>query len=193
MQRDYRQRRTSGACLDTLLLVEHPPVYTCGRGSSPQEFLTSPDVLRRSGFGVHEIERGGKTTYHGPGQLVGYPIVSLTQRGLSVRQYVALLEQCLIETLQEMGLEAVRRPGNPGVWLGPRKIAALGVHIRQGVTMHGFALNLNPDLSHFSHIVSCGIEDATVTSVLVELGRCPSMSDAKASVVARLRAALSAS
>jgi lipoate-protein ligase B len=186
-QRRLREEVITRAAPDTLLLLEHPPVFTCGRGASPDEFLVPPDTLRERGFEVVDIERGGKTTYHGPGQLVGYPVLDIRARGIGVREYVARLEQCLIDTLAGWGLSAGRRPGYPGVWPGGRKIAALGVHVKQGVTLHGFALNLDPDLSHFGFIVPCGIQDAAVTSVKAELGWAPSMGEAKLAVAFHLQ------
>ena len=187
LQHRLREQRLSGAVEDTLLLLEHPPLFTCGRGSLPQEFLLPQQELQARGFGIHSVERGGKTTYHGPGQLMGYPIISLQERGLQAREYVALLEQCLIDSLADFGLVSARRAGYPGVWVQERKIAALGVHIKQGVSIHGFALNLNPDLNHFAYIVPCGIPDGTVTSMQAELGRSPAMAVAKASVEHHLR------
>jgi len=187
LQHRLRDQRVGGSVGDTLLLLEHPALFTCGRGSSPEEFLVPIGVLETRGFGIHTVERGGKTTYHGPGQLVGYPVISLQERGLQVRDYVALLEQCLIESLSDMGLASKRRAGFPGVWNEGRKIAALGVHIRQGVSIHGFAVNLNPDLSHYQYIVPCGLEDAPVTSVSAALGHNPDMARAKSIVEVRFR------
>lgn len=187
LQHRLREQRVGGVVGDTLLLLEHPALFTCGRGSSPEEFLVEPRVLQARGFGVHTVERGGKTTYHGPGQIVGYPIISLQERGLQAREYVALLEECLIDALSQMGLPAQRRPGYPGVWTEGRKIAALGVHVRRGVTIHGFALNLHPDLSHYQYIVACGLEDAVMTSVNAEMGRSPDMDRAKHIVEQRFR------
>jgi lipoate-protein ligase B len=171
------------------LLVEHPPVVTLGRRSQPRELLLDRDALARQGIELHAIERGGKTTYHGPGQLVGYPILGLRDLGLAVPRYVALLEHVLIEYLASLGLQASRRPGYPGVWVSGRKIGAIGVHVKRWVTMHGFALNLAPDLRHFQTIVPCGIDDAAVTSVAAELGRAPAMADAKREIAQRFQQA----
>ena len=182
LQRDLRERRLAGRASDTLLLLEHPPTLTLGRRSAAEELRAPPEALQAQGFQVHEIERGGRTTYHGPGQLVGYPIVSLRELGLGVPQFVGLLEQCVIDFLGEVGLRAERRQGFPGVWVGGRKIGAIGVHLKRWVSIHGFALNLCPDLAHFEAIVPCGIPDAEVTSVEAELGRCPPMAEAKRSM-----------
>lgn len=188
LQHRLRDERIAGSVSDTLLLLEHPPVFTCGRSASPDEFLVPQDALKARGFAIHAIERGGKTTYHGPGQLVAYPIVSLAERGIGVREYVALLEDCIIAALAEIGLSGARRPGHPGIWTEGRKIAALGVHVKQGVTVHGFALNLRPDLQHFTYIVPCGIADAGVTSIHAELGHSPAMQAAKDIVARHFRA-----
>ncbi|MEE9285784.1 MAG: lipoyl(octanoyl) transferase LipB, partial [Dehalococcoidia bacterium] len=166
-----REARLSGRAPDTLLLLEHPPTITFGRRSGAGEMLMPREELVRQGFEFHEIERGGKATYHGPGQLVGYPIVSLRELGLDVPRFVRLLEQTLMDYLAGVGLSAQRRPGFPGVWVGGRKIGAVGVHLKRWVSIHGFALNLCPDLKHFEAIVPCGIEDAEVTSVEAQQGR----------------------
>ena len=174
-QRDLREQRLEGRAPDTLVLLEHPPTFTIGRRSDDGEFVTPRPALEAQGFAIHEVERGGRTTYHGPGQLVGYPIVSLRELGLTVPGYVSLLEDCLIGLLGGLGLSAERRPGYPGVWVHGRKVAAVGVHLKRWVSMHGFALNVRPDLSHFAAITPCGITDAEVTSVYLELGEAPPM------------------
>jgi lipoate-protein ligase B len=184
LQRETREARLAGRAGDTLLLVEHPPTVTLGRRSVPGELVGGRQALAAMGVELFEIERGGKTTYHGPGQLVGYPIVSVRELGISVPRYVALLEQTLVDYLGGLGLQAGRRPGFPGVWVAGRKIGAIGVHLKRWVTMHGFALNLDPDLRHFDAIVPCGIEDAQVTSVAAELGRAPPMAEAYRGVAA---------
>ena len=190
LQRDLRERRLAGhppEAGDTLLLLEHPPTFTFGRRSAREELVTPAELLRAQGFQLHEIERGGKITYHGPGQLVGYPIVSIRALDLGVPDFVRVLEQCVIDFLGELGLQAGRRRGLPGVWVGGRKIAAVGVHLKRWVSIHGFALNLCPDLSHFEAIVSCGLPGVQVTSVEAELGRCPPMAQAKRSMAEHLR------
>ncbi|MBI3744008.1 MAG: lipoyl(octanoyl) transferase LipB [Chloroflexi bacterium] len=179
LQRELRDARLASDVPDTLLLVEHPPVYTLGRRSEPSELLVDHEALKASGAQVYEIERGGKITFHGPGQLVGYPILDLRALALSVPRYVHLLEQTLINYLETLSLTAERRRGFPGVWVKGRKIGAVGVHVKQWVTMHGFALNLSTDLKAFEAIVACGISDAVVTSVTSELGDAPSMAHAK--------------
>ncbi len=152
-----RQRDAIG---DILLLLEHPPVYTLGRGADASYIIdTVPDVP------IYRVSRGGQVTYHGPGQLVGYPIVKLTGARRDVSRYLRNLEQALIGALGEFGIEAARREGMTGVWAGPRKIGSIGVGIRRWVTMHGFALNVTADLGYFDAIVPCGIEGCRMTSI----------------------------
>jgi len=150
---------------DVALLLEHPPVYTAGKRTEPWE-------RPQDGTPVVDVDRGGKITWHGPGQVTGYPIVRLAER-LDVIAYVRSLEQVLIETCAELGLQTERVTGRSGVWTvdGARKVAAIGIRVARGVTMHGFALNCDPDLTAYDRIVPCGIADATVTSLSRELGR----------------------
>ena len=184
LQRAIRDRRIEGSVGDTLLLLEHPPTVSLGRRTKPGDLLVDREGLRRLGFGVAEVERGGRATYHGPGQLVGYAIISLKERGLSVPRFVALLEQTGIDYLAGLGIVAGRRDGLTGVWTNGRKIGAIGVHLRRWVSLHGFALNADPDLRHYDAIVPCGIADAEATSVRRELGHAPPMSEVKRGVTA---------
>lgn len=157
-----------------LILVEHdPPVITLGKAAKSANVLVDESVLARQGIELHKITRGGDVTYHGPGQIVGYPIVNLRALDSDVRAYVARLEETLIRLLGRFGIDAFRRKGLTGVWVGdsPRKIAAIGVAVSRWVTYHGFALNVDPDLAHFDLIVPCGIADAAVTSMAHVLGR----------------------
>jgi lipoyl(octanoyl) transferase len=142
---------------DQLLIVEHPHVITLGRNGHMTNLLASEEVLRRAGIDFHETDRGGDITYHGPGQIVGYPIFDLREWKRDVVAYVRALEQVLLDSLAEFGLEAGRIPGCTGVWIDGKKIAAIGVHISRWVTSHGFALNHTTDLSYFQYIVPCGI------------------------------------
>ncbi len=151
---------------DTLLLLEHPHVFTLGRGAD-ERYLAA---ARGSGVPVHRVSRGGQVTYHGPGQLVGYAILKLTGRGRDVHGYLRKLEEAMIRALAAYGIEAGRRDGLTGVWVGERKIASIGVGIRRWVTLHGFALNVRTDLGFFERIVPCGIQGCRMTSV-AELGR----------------------
>lgn len=157
MQRNLVERRKQGLCPDQLLLLEHPHVVTLGRNAQTRNLLASEEVLERSGIDLHVTDRGGDVTYHGPGQLVGYPILDLRDWKRDVVGYVRALEQVLIETLATFGLQAGRAVGMTGVWIDGRKIAAIGVHISRWVTSHGFALNVNTDLSYFQYIVPCGL------------------------------------
>ena len=184
LQRAVRDRRIEGRVGDTLLLLEHPPTITLGRRTGPGDLLIDREGLRRLGFAVAEVERGGRATYHGPGQVVGYAIISLKERDLSVPRFVALLEQTGIAYLAGLGIETGRRDGLNGVWTNGRKIGAIGVHLRRWVSLHGFALNADPDLGHYDAIVPCGITDAEATSIQRELGSSPPMSDVKRGVAA---------
>lgn len=156
---------------DTLLLVEHPHVYTLGRRGQERDILVDASELARLGVEVHHTDRGGEVTYHGPGQLVGYPILNLHRWGGGPLKYVRALERVLIETLAEFGVSAESEGHPTGVWVEDRKIAAIGVKVSRRVTTHGFALNVCPDLSYFDHIVPCGMPESRVTSLSLELGR----------------------
>ena len=156
---------------DTLLLVEHPHVYTLGRRGQERDILVGAAELARLGVEVHHTDRGGEVTYHGPGQLVGYPILNLRRWGGGPLKYVRALERVLIETLAEFGVQSESEGRPTGVWVEDRKIAAIGVKVSRRVTTHGFALNVCPDLSYFDHIVPCGMPDSRVTSLSAEIGR----------------------
>ncbi|MCS6949167.1 MAG: lipoyl(octanoyl) transferase LipB, partial [bacterium] len=172
LQRELVQRRREGAIPDTLLLLEHrPPVVTLGRAAHREHLLTSPERLRSMGIELVETDRGGDITYHGPGQLVGYSILDLRQHGRDVHLYLRQLEETLILALAHFGVEAHRQAGLTGVWVGDEKVAAIGVKVSHWITMHGFALNVCPNLSHFALIVPCGIRDKGVTSLQQLLGR----------------------
>ncbi len=183
VQRRLVELRQQGRIGDVLLLLEHPPVLTLGRNATRSNILASNDELARLGIQVHEINRGGDVTYHGPGQIVGYPILDLRgdfpeKKGphLGAVEYVRWLEEALIRTCAEYGVITQRICGRTGVWtvaggsIPEKKIAAIGVHISRGVTSHGFALNVTTDLRDFNLIVPCGISDAAVTSLEQELG-----------------------
>ena len=167
-QRDLVEQRKAGLIPDQFLIVEHPHVITLGRNGRPENLLANQEVLRRAGVSFYPTDRGGDITYHGPGQVVGYPILDLREWKRDVVAYVRALEQVLIHTLADFGLAAGRLDGRTGVWIDGRKIAAIGVHISRWITSHGFALNLSTDLSYFQYIVPCGLT-APVTS-MAELG-----------------------
>ena len=154
---------------NTLLLLEHPPVYTRGRLSQPGHILLTPGQLRERGISVYDTDRGGQVTYHGPGQLVGYPVVDLREWGGPL-QYVRTLERIILGTLSDFQIPAEVVQGLTGVWAGGGKVAAIGLKISRGVAYHGFAINVNTDLSYYDHIVPCGIEDRPVTSMAQVLG-----------------------
>jgi len=170
LQKSLVHARRDGAISDGLILLEHEPVFTIGRSTKPEHLLVPRDHLRAQGFGVYDIERGGSITYHGPRQLVGYPILHLGGYGEDIVGYMRRLEESLLLTLRAFGIDAGRRPGFPGVWVGERKIGAVGVAVKRKVTMHGFALNVDPDLTHFDLINPCGL-GKPVTSMAGVLGR----------------------
>jgi lipoyl(octanoyl) transferase len=170
-QEELVARRNAGEAGDTLVFTEHDPVYTLGlRLGAEQNLIWNAAELARRGIEVVQTNRGGDITYHGPGQIVGYPVVNLAPRQ-DLHAYLRFLEQVLINSVGQLGLAADRRTGKTGIWLGPRKIAAIGVAVKRWTTFHGFALNVNTDLTPFSGIVPCGITDGTVTSMQLELGR----------------------
>lgn len=190
LQRELADARADDRGNDTLLLLQHPPVYTAGRRTEPQERPTD-------GTPVIDTDRGGKITWHGPGQLVGYPIIGLAQP-LDVVKFVRLLEDSLMSVCADLGLETIRVDGRSGVWLPAtevvpqRKIAAIGIRVARGTTLHGFALNCNCDLAAFGDIVPCGIADAGVTSLTKELGRAITPEDVLDQVADAVSAALGA-
>ena len=171
LQRDLAWRRIAGEIdEDILLLLEHPPVVTLGRTAKEAHIVSSPERLRARGVEVHEVERGGDVTFHGPGQLVGYPIFDLKRHRQDLHWYLRQVEEALIVALRELGIGAERHTGYTGVWTQGRKIASIGVHARDWVTWHGFALNVTTDLSYFDLIVPCGIPQVQMTSVARERG-----------------------
>jgi lipoyl(octanoyl) transferase len=170
LQRDVAHRRITGAIGDdVLLLLEHPPVVTLGRTAKQAHVVSTPALLRARGVEVFEVERGGDVTFHGPGQLVGYPIFDLKRHRRDLHWYLRQVEEALIRALGSLGVEAGRHSGYTGVWTRGRKIASIGVHARDWVTWHGFALNVTTDLSYFDLIVPCGIPQVQMTSIAREL------------------------
>jgi len=162
--------RQRGEVADGLILLEHEPVFTIGRSTRGEHLLFPRDHLARLGFGIYDVERGGSITYHGPGQLVGYPILDLRAYQEDIVKYMRSLEESLMRTLADFGIPAARARGYPGAWVGDEKIAAVGVAIKRKVTMHGFALNVMPELDHFTYINPCGL-GRPVTSMTRVLGR----------------------
>ena len=186
LQERLRDARQADAIPDTLLLLEHPPTYTRGRRARPADLPRGEQWYRDQGIAVEDSDRGGQVTYHGPGQLVGYPIV----RVASVRDYVATLEQAMIAALRDEGIAASVPDGPTGVWAGGAKIGSIGVHVSRGVTTHGFAVNVTNDLAPFGWIATCGIDGAEMTSVAREKEGDASMSCFRKRMAFRLAEAL---
>jgi lipoate-protein ligase B len=170
-----------------LLILEHPHSYTFGRAGNAENLRLTPEELEERDARVYWVDRAGDITYHGPGQLVGYPIVDLHRWNEGPRWFVHALEDALIEAIGTFGIQAEVSEGRPGVWVGNEKLAAIGLHISQGVTTHGFALNVDADLSYFEHIVSCGLHDAGVSSIARMARRPVGVSEAADAVIAALR------
>ena len=171
LQDRFRSARQDGAIPDSLLLLEHDPVYTRGRRTPASDLPMGDDWYRSQGIEVEDTSRGGRVTYHGPGQLVGYPIVGVGD----VIEYVRTLERAVIAALGDEGVQARVRVGLTGIWVGERKIGSIGVHVSRGITMHGFAVNVDCDLQPFEWIVPCGIDGVRMTSLLAETGRTGAM------------------
>ena len=182
MQHAARDAVRQGEGPERFLLLEHPHVYTLGRNADDGDVLAGPDWLRARGIEVAECNRGGQVTYHGPGQLVGYPVVNLNPDRRDIRRYVRDLQEVLIRTLAEYGIEA--RPGEEqaliGVWAGKSKIASIGVHLSRWITTHGFALNVSTDLSYFGGIIPCGLDQVEMTSIERLTGKAPTLAEAAA-------------
>jgi lipoyl(octanoyl) transferase len=185
LQRRVKAARQKDAVGDVLLLLEHHPVYTRGRRSTAEELPMGAQWYEMQGIEVLDTDRGGRVTYHGPGQLVAYPIVSLKAYGDDVHEYVRGLERVAIAALAEHGVEAGTVEGLTGIWVGERKIGSIGVHVSRGVTTHGLAINVNNDLQPFEWVVPCGIEGCRVTSLSRELGAEQDLSAFAATIAAR--------
>jgi len=183
-QRRLNRERAEDRIPDQLLLLEHPPVITMGKSAPDHHVLATPEVLVREGVEIHRIERGGEVTYHGPGQIVGYVIINLRRRARSVKRFVSDLEQVFIDLLEtEYEIEARRDDQHRGVWVGPDKIAAVGIAIKNHTTLHGFAFNVNTDLEQFGWIVPCGITSGGLTSLERLLGRRQDLAQTKAALL----------
>jgi lipoyl(octanoyl) transferase len=176
LQRKLAAARRRDIIPDILLMLEHPHTYTLGRRSKPEHVLLTRDELKRRKLPLYEVDRGGDVTYHGPGQLVGYPILKRSSARIDYISYIRAVERALLEAARRLGVPGERKVGFSGVWVGDEKLCAIGIKIdAYGITSHGFALNVNTDLSYFSHIVPCGISDKGVTSLQRELRRRVSM------------------
>ncbi len=182
LQLEHVERLKSGVGEDRLFFLEHPHVVTFGRNGKDENLLASRDQLARLGVQYHETDRGGDVTYHGPGQLVCYPIIDLKRWKRDVGAYLRALEEVLIRTLADYGLEGRRDPGATGVWVGEAKVAAMGIHLSRWVTSHGFALNVTTDLDYFRHIVPCGLT-RPVTSLTKLLGQAPDVTELRARLI----------
>jgi lipoyl(octanoyl) transferase len=170
LQLELRDQRQKNEINDTLLLVEHPAVLTIGTSGSRDNLVVSSDYLNQKGIKVFESSRGGDITYHGPGQIVGYPILNLKEHNQDLHWLVRTYEEIFIQLLKDYDIDAQRIKGLTGVWVGNKKITAIGVAVRHWISYHGFAFNVNPDLDHFSYIIPCGITDKGVTSLAKKLG-----------------------
>lgn len=175
LQRERRSAVESGTAPDTVFFLQHSPVITLGRDARPEHLLSDSATLRAAGIEVIETDRGGDVTYHGPGQIVAYPIFNLNHWRPSVGWYLRSLEEVVIQAIRPFGLQGERIRPYTGVWVNGAKVAAVGVGIRKWITWHGIALNVRPDMRHFAHIVPCGIPDKPVTSLELLLGTAPSM------------------
>jgi lipoate-protein ligase B len=171
LQQEVRARRQRDEIPDTLLLLEHPPVYTRGRRTLPADLPMGDDWYRMQGIEVHDVDRGGRVTYHGPGQIVGYPIMRIGD----VVEYLRVMERAIIAALGDEHVEALIRDGLTGVWVDERKIGSIGVHVQKGVTTHGFAVNVDCDLQPFEWVIPCGIENVRMTSLYKETGHLDGM------------------
>lgn len=185
LQAEKLPQRKAGTIPDTLLLLEHPHIYTWGRNARPEHLLASREWLAAQRVQVFETDRGGDITYHGPGQLVGYPILDLTGHRRDLAWYMRSLEEVLIGVAADFGIHAERLAGAPGVWVDDKKLAAMGVHVSRWVTSHGFAFNVNTDLSYFDQIVPCGLREKGVTSLEKLLGRRVPMDEVEERVIAQ--------
>ena len=183
LQSELIELRLAGRIPDVILFLQHPPVLTIGAFGGEQNVIISQDALKREGISIAHTDRGGDITYHGPGQLVGYPILDLKIRGRDVHQYVHDLEEVVIRTLDDYSIEAQRDPDYPGVWVGQEKICALGIRVVHWVTKHGFALNISNDLIPFSYINPCGITDRGTTSMQKVLGQKPKIGEVTNSIM----------
>ena len=183
LQQEMVAQRKAGAIPDTLLLLEHPHVYTLGRNAKQENLLVSPEWLASRGAQLFETDRGGDITYHGPGQLVGYPIFNLAEHRRDIAWFMRSLEEVFIGVAEDFGVKAGRSAGAPGVWVGNDKLVAMGVHVSRWVTSHGFAFNVNTDLRYFDCIVPCGLRDKGVTSLAKLLGHPIDMGDVRKKVI----------
>ena len=192
-QQHLVEARRAGSIADTILLVEHPPVITLGARQSANRLLTTEQALEAQGIEVFAIRRGGGTTAHNPGQIVFYPILDLQHLGLGINDYVRTLESTGIDLLKTLGVEACRKEGFPGLWVGPKKIASIGVRVTRQITFHGMAINIQNDLGIFGHFVPCGLDGVDMTSAAQETGQTHDMAAIKHTLQSLLEKALTRS
>ncbi len=183
LQKETLNLRVKGKIPDVLYLLEHPNTYTLGKTADRKHLLGSRDYLLANKISVYDIDRGGDITYHGPGQIVGYPIINLSDWIKDTHKYLRSLEEIIIKTCAEYGISAGREPRYTGVWVDDRKIAAIGIKVSRWITMHGFAINVNTDLSFFSGIIPCGISDKNVTSISKEINDKIKIDEVKAKLI----------
>lgn len=188
LQDDLRQKRQDEKIPNALILCEHNPVFTLGKRDCSGDILSPKEIIKADGIEVVQTNRGGKITYHGPGQPIGYFICTLNDLKLGIKAFVNAIEEMCIRTLRDFDLDAQRSEVNPGVWIGNKKIAAIGLNISHGVTQHGFALNASPNLSHYRHVIACGLKDFGVTSMEKELGCKPDPNKIKESIIKNVSA-----
>ena len=183
LQKEIFSKRVSGEVEDYLFLLEHPNTYTLGKTANKENLKGSEHYLKENKISVYDIDRGGDITYHGPGQIVGYPIIDLNNWFKDTHKYLRALEEVIIKTCSEYGLDCGRNPKHTGVWKDDRKIAAIGIKVSRWITMHGFAFNVNTDLNLFNGIIPCGIQDKSVTSLSKELNSEISIQEVKAKLL----------
>lgn len=183
LQREVHAARVAGQCGDTLLLVEHPATYTTGSSFAPEHLIATPEQLALEGAVLAQADRGGSITYHGPGQLVGYPILDLKDRGRDVHRYLRDLEEVILRVLARYDIAGRREDGKTGVFAGEGKIASIGVRVSKWITMHGFALNVSTDVKAFERIVPCGLEGCVATSIHGLSGARPTLADVRGAVL----------
>ncbi len=200
VQEDLRLKREKEEICDRLLLLEHPPVFTLGRRECDEDIVSTRELIAKDGIDIVKTNRGGRITYHGPGQLVGYFICNVNEvvrhcviasgakQSPGIKGFVWFIEELLLRVLADFSVKGSRDPDHPGIWVGRDKIAAIGLHVSHGITQHGFALNVNPDLSHYRHIIPCGIKARGVTSLACLLEKAPSVDEVKHAIHAHLKA-----
>ena len=190
LQEELHTARVADTRHDILLLLEHSPVYTLGRSAGTANIIYTQEERQQRGIELYQTTRGGDVTYHGPGQLVGYPIIKLSDRGIGVAEYIMELEEAIIATLADFGISGTRDDRNRGVWVGDDKVAAIGIRVSRQVTLHGFALNVNTKLDNYLGIVPCGLTTAGATSMEALLGHAVDMNKVKTSIYAHLKSVL---